>query len=557
MPRRSHSNREDPVHPPAPCQSPGAPVGGTQGGLRAAPRPGRRGRPRRLARLLLLAVTTAVVLVLAEVAVRAVDGYALDRVRLVRGPVTSSTAAGASTLVREFLEAMGPQTADDGRLFASSPPPVPQHALDPEQTRRVTEHGTPTAFWFNESLLRQLWIRGEGIASLRGRRQPDWYWTFLSPDGGAAPRYRYPPSSTLVTGLTTNSLGFRGRELPRSKAGDVVRIACVGASTTADAHDLPHCYPDLLEHFLGEWGREAELPVRFEVVNAGCEGYMSADIRATVRHYLLPLEVDYVVYYEGANHFFGADLGRNVTFLEQMPRPDVRPLLVGAEDDGLLAGAGAWSALARRAKAALDQTGPALAEPRKPAQHIALPEGLSLEDEPVLARAGEVLSLGRILGDLDGILAELRSHDGRLVLCSFRWFVRDGLLLDPVHGAATHRHLNGSLWPCSYATLRSLADLQNRWFAAWARRHGVDFLDVAAWLPLDQRLYTDAIHSTPLGVRMHAWAAFCGMRPLLERDLAAGAVPRAGPVARAAGGGHAGREVPRIVTREQLDRGGG
>jgi hypothetical protein len=147
---------------------------------------------------------------------------------------------------------------------------------------------------------------------------------------------------------------------------------------------------------------------------------------------------------------------------------------------------------------------------------------------------------------------DLAAAGAQLLVCSFRWFVRPGLRLDPVFGRNVFVHLNRSYWPFSYATLRRLADLQNRSLASWARQQRVPFLDVAAHVPEDVRLYTDAIHNSLVGVRVHAMALCTQLVPLLERDLAAGRVPTADTVEDEV---HPGIGPVRELTRADLDAG--
>jgi hypothetical protein len=515
-----------------------------------------RRRRRRWPRLLLCAGTTLLLLAAAELAMRAVDGYLLFATPLrldARSGVPGAELAHDRAFQGDFLRRQAAARPDlDPRWFLVSPPPVPRHAVRPELEQRFASFDKVFLYELDEPLLRAAWVRGKGLAFLPGLAHPDSFFVFTPPDGGIAPGYRYPASTTLPTGLTTNAFGFRGRELAVDKPPGVVRIACVGASTTIGGHDISHSWPELLEGFLGEWARRERLPVGFEVLNAGCEGYVSADIRATVRHYVLPLAVDYVVYYEGANQFHAADLLRHVRVHGDATRPmDLLPLVADATAPSWFARLADRSALARRLRSLLRARGP-LREPEKPAQEIALPQGLDANAVD-LARAGEVLALQAICSDLAAIRADVGAAGGRLVVCSFRWLVHDGLVLDGPYGELVWRHLNADLWPCTYATVRALVDLQNRWFEVWAAANDADFLDVAAAVPQDERLHTDAIHSTPLGSRCQAWVTFAGLTRLVARDLAAGRIPVPDRHPDAV---HPSIGPVRVVTRAELDAAG-
>lgn len=101
------------------------------------------------------------------------------------------------------------------------------------------------------------------------------------------------------THIQINSLGFRGPEISKQKPPHTVRIACVGASTTfcAEASDNSQAWPAQLQALL-----EQQYPgVHWEVVNAGIPGYVITDSLKNVRHRVLPLDPDLVIYYESNN----------------------------------------------------------------------------------------------------------------------------------------------------------------------------------------------------------------------------------------------------------------
>ena len=97
---------------------------------------------------------------------------------------------------------------------------------------------------------------------------------------------------------TSNSLGFRGREVQSPKPAGRYRIACLGGSTTYDdgvADD--DAYPLQLEGFL-----RARRPGRdIEVVNAGVPNYTTAESIANLALRVLDLQPDAIVLYEGIN----------------------------------------------------------------------------------------------------------------------------------------------------------------------------------------------------------------------------------------------------------------
>ena len=97
---------------------------------------------------------------------------------------------------------------------------------------------------------------------------------------------------------TSNSLGFRGREVDSPKPAGRYRIACLGGSTTYDdGVGDDETYPLKLEEFL----RAARPDLDIEVVNAGVPSYTSAESLANLAFRVLDLQPDAIVLYEGIN----------------------------------------------------------------------------------------------------------------------------------------------------------------------------------------------------------------------------------------------------------------
>jgi len=112
------------------------------------------------------------------------------------------------------------------------------------------------------------------------------------------PRPGYEVSGGRIN-IKINSLGFRGDEFNREKPANTVRVACLGASTTfcAEVSSNHHTWPYLLQERL----RKAYPGVNIEVVNAALGGYVSEDNLKNLRHRVMPLDPDLVLYYEANN----------------------------------------------------------------------------------------------------------------------------------------------------------------------------------------------------------------------------------------------------------------
>jgi GDSL-like Lipase/Acylhydrolase family len=106
--------------------------------------------------------------------------------------------------------------------------------------------------------------------------------------------------------IKINSLGFRGDEFSRAKPANTIRIVVLGASTTfnSEVSSNEATWPARLQAKL----RQANPGVNIEVINASLGGYVASDNVKNLRHRVLPLDPDLVIYYE-ANNEIVADTG--------------------------------------------------------------------------------------------------------------------------------------------------------------------------------------------------------------------------------------------------------
>ena len=70
----------------------------------------------------------------------------------------------------------------------------------------------------------------------------DEVYVFDPMDAAPYPTYRFLRNAHYPSGLITNSYGWRGADVSLNKPAGSVRIAFVGASTTAEAHGDPFSY---------------------------------------------------------------------------------------------------------------------------------------------------------------------------------------------------------------------------------------------------------------------------------------------------------------------------
>lgn len=405
----------------------------------------------------------------------------------------------------------------------SAPPIVTKYEILPEHQTAYDIYGYRANYFWNEFLNKNYYY-ARGLF----KHVPPQIKVYRAAWETSFPRYRYPPNVTLPTGLTTNQFGWRGPEISLNKPPNTIRIACIGASTTVGGHWQPYGYPEYLQHWLNLWSEAQGYNIQFEVINAGREGLNAIDIASVARHEVLPLEVDYVIYYEGANQFNVKTMinyAPDVIFGQ--PPPGAVPNFSNIEstDKTLLDELAEYSALADRARSAVEQLTLTGGEPLKPEQTFVLPEGVD-ELKPKRELLNDVLELNRILNDLDNIKADLDAEGITMFLGTFQWFAYEGMILDPGRHRNLYGYLNRVYWPISYANIRRMSDFQNRVLTIWATQNRVNIIDVAGLMPRQPDLYDDAIHNTILGTRIRAWINFQNILPQIRRDIEGETLPR-------------------------------
>lgn len=467
---------------------------------------------------------SAACLAAAELLLRHIDGYRLSSIRLVRLPSPNGVdepfrekwvdPQETTDYVRRFEVSAGV----DPSWYWLSPPRYPKTPVDRDLLDRMNGHPQaqlPSVYVWNVRYARRAICtdkpRDEAVFSRLSS-----LFLFHS-TSGPFPSYRFVRSAHYPTGLHTNNFGWRGRDIALRKPAGTVRIAFLGASTTAAAHSEPYSYPELVERWLNRWAESRQYSIAFESIVGAREGIDSKSITALARDEVLPVDPDVAVYYEGSNQFWPSGFVKGV--VESRPLDTLQPWR-GPLDPYLVI-----SRRMHRVRAALGLEG---GEPKKPPLVVEWPKDLS-EADPDLADPRLPVDLPQILSDLDKIRHALAQQGAELILTSFNWLVYDGLVLNRQRDEMLYEYLNGSLGGFSYAHLRRYADFQNRVFAKYARVHALDFIDFAAAYPRDPRLFYDPIHMTTAGIRLQAWVMFNRLVPLIERRLAAHRLPR-GPV---------------------------
>ena len=450
-------------------------------------------------RLLLFTTVVAVLAAGMELAFRALDA------RQSR----TAKAVPPGDLAKSYVDALPVADGAQRGWFALSPAPLPKPPLPPELVPLTALNTSEVFKQWNTRLIQERVCGGDPLFE----KFPGFAFSFEPEDGSSHPPYRYLPGIATQFGLVTNRFGFRGHEIDADKPMRTVRIAFVGASTTVGSHSQPFSYPELMEPWLNAWAMQAAPGVRFETINAGREGIVSPDIASIVRHEVVPLEPDVVVYLEGSNQFLPREL------VQSTSGPIVVPQKVESSFDV------PWtrrSALMRHVEITARRFGlGAGTEPRKPGHRVRWPASASPDDSKL------PLQLPQIMHDLDDIRSALKPVDATLVLSSFIWMVKDGLVVNRAIHEYYYQNVNVRFWPLTYAELRQLADYQNQVFRAYAKSRGIPFIDPASVYPLDLALFGDPVHMSADGDRLRAWVMFQELVPILGEQIRSGRLPAA------------------------------
>ena len=468
----------------------------------------------------------SVSLVLGEVAIRVIDNYPLSQLKLPRSnaptpqnqPLTHYDAA---------IEHAKNVALSDGvsRDWFISEDPAPFQRATPADWKEVYDtrlQGTASFDFFklwNSDFVQSLECDSPQLESYFSGF-PGYLFVFSAEDGTPYPRYRFIPNSRTPMGLRTNQYGLRGPDIAFKKELGTIRIAVVGASTTVQNHRYPFSYPELLNHWLNLWAQVKNYDIKFEVMNFGREGINSTDIASVVRSEAVPLDPDYILYYEGSNQFWPGSIVKG-------DLPSRRTGLESEATQDLLDALAEYSAVARRVQELMRifAKDPG-AEEDKPELNVVWPADVD-EKDPDLESPNLPINLPTILNDLENIRKAAAHSDAQFIMTSFKWLVEDGMKLDPVRHQSIHRYLNVGFYPYSYQLMERLAAFQNLVFAKYAQQHeDVEFIDIAALYPSDPDLFVDAIHQTYGGVRLRAWTVLQELIPVLEKDIQEGRYPR-------------------------------
>jgi hypothetical protein len=280
--------------------------------------------------------------------------------------------------------------------------------------------------------------------------------------------------------FVTNSLGWRDRELQQPKPPGVVRLVCIGGSTTAEGPTNHLTYPKILETKLRrQFGTD-----RIEVVNAGVWA-LATDQQVALMEDYLALEPDLLIHYNFVNDV--------VYRLPQYLAPQAPP----------------WRLHNLRWLVRQSHFG-----------YFYLNEALLPGD----AEMAQFLD-GAVFDSLRLLHARAGEAGVPLAVCSFA-YPRVAALDGGAHAfydqCINHMHWGRVINASAYA---HITQVYNRMLAEWCVASGVAYVPVAEQLTGGRETFTDICHMTLAGIEQKAAAVAESLTPWVEAALASKETP--------------------------------
>jgi lysophospholipase L1-like esterase len=302
----------------------------------------------------------------------------------------------------------------------------------------------------------------------------------LFDSGLLVPRYLFKPDLRMarvgdrlvpakpgdVIYWSSNAWGFRGPQFSVAKPPGVIRIVCLGASTTEGSQGDLDTYP----HFLQQELIQSLPTLHFEVINAGHHGQTIDDLLEILRSRVLPLDPDIVFFYEVSNNIAFSD------FLAPAPARGVRTLLFNwvsrySAAFGIVSDYLGWMTDTPHR---FDSSGP----------------------KPSVAHFKEVLA---------EIVRETKAHRSTIVLSSFVTLAQENLRISARKNPLMFRYIYRQCAPLTPGEIAQVYALFNQQSAAVAREFGVPYADIASSFPREEQFFPfDLIHFSPEGNQLLA-----------------------------------------------------
>jgi lysophospholipase L1-like esterase len=283
---------------------------------------------------------------------------------------------------------------------------------------------------------------------------------------------------------SSNAWGFRGAEFPVEKPADVIRIVCMGASTTEGTFSDRETYPYFLQQELDQ-----RYPAqKIEVINAGHHGQGVADMQALLQQRVLPLQPDIILYYQAHNDIWAS------TFVEE-ELPCTIGNTIGDEQHCWLLNAPGWyrwlyqhSAIFALLANQSDWT----RQKPPPMKHtfVDSPENGSAE------RYGE---------HLREIVSAAKAQGVEIVLASYITLAHEGLDVSYAENPGIFNDLFKKFYPLTPGEIGRMHERFNQVSSQVATEFDAPYVDMAAQFPKEKQYFPyDLIHFNAAGNQLLA-----------------------------------------------------
>lgn len=484
-----------------------------------------------LSNLLVLLITIVLCLVVGEVVFRVADGYRLDRLALVieeRGKGRTGTTDSMSYAERLKLDPgfpvswykTSPQDYDRSNNYSLPPDwvkAVANYKPAPEEPAFIKNE---LKFLYNYNWLVDACKSRVGTRVIRHyAHNPGFVYAFASPDSSTAPQYRIVPRGWNEGNDSYNNFGFRGPDISPNKAARTIRIAFLGASTTAQG--WPFTYPEYTVHFLRLWSAAMHLNVDFDVINGGRAGLDSTGIAEIMRYEVAPLHPDIVVY-DGATNDF--DISPYVRFSGNAPSRPTDRGTTGASFQVQYLPLEQYSAFLDRIYELLLRRGGPEAENSKPSHTLTFDFS---QKDPNLNERQLPFRLNGQIKDIREIAATTAEIHAQLFLDSAIAVPHAGMHLEPEADRYILQELDANYWPITYAEFHEALDFQNRVYEKLAQTDHYSYLDVAKYFPQDPKLFSDLFHfRNQDGERLEGWIVAQLLAPHIKHAIQSHQLPK-------------------------------
>ena len=459
--------------------------------------------------LIISIITTIIMLSVVEIAFRFINNYPIGQLTV---PVMSRKPANVKSKATKL--ALNIRSAPEiKKLYVIDPAPI-------ERLKTREEVKTLANFlndftenqdmkMYNLNYLRQVYCKEE-YAYLQRNFQfyTDWVYAFEGFDSTVYPVYRYFSNTCGARAndqVCFSNFGWTGDSIALDKKEAVIRIAFVGASTTQATSWCGWAYSDYIGAWLNAWGEEKGLDCEFEVINAGRIAQKSPDILAIVKYELLPVNPDFVIYYEGKNQF---ELNGLLDYPAILDSSIYDPIDYGFLSKSVIAQYALRSMDHKRAQVHF--------HPNK--LRINFPEKVN-EYSPNPYNPNLPLNLPQIVQDLDSINYHLKKISSELILSSFAMMVDETKKYHSITNKTIIDYWAHDFPGVSWQSIERLNRFENKVFEAYADTNQIEFIKMDSLLTLHPDMFLDGIHLYCEGMKYKAWIMFNELIPILEERI--------------------------------------